>query len=94
MTVRKVDCSSNSLTGTLPLSFANWSAVEEVSFSDNSLTGGLPREYEDWQSIRYAYFGSNCLLPSIPVSYDKVWADTLLMDLEDVLGNQSAAVLC
>ena len=73
---------NNSLTGTLPDSIVNWSAVEIVSVRDNHLSGTIPN-ISEWPLLTDARFQNNnftgtieegvCASPTL----SSLWADCI-----------------
>eukprot|EP01024_Parvocaulis_polyphysoides_P003623 TRINITY_DN1096_c0_g6_i1.p1 TRINITY_DN1096_c0_g6~~TRINITY_DN1096_c0_g6_i1.p1 ORF type:complete len:717 (-),score=65.14 TRINITY_DN1096_c0_g6_i1:698-2848(-) len=69
------DPSYFSITGTLPVEFSEWSALEKFRMYQNEELGGtLPVQYSVWRNISYISLCDNFLQGTLPVQYS-TWSN-------------------
>jgi hypothetical protein len=55
------------LTGTLPASIGQWTALTYFGVSTNEMTGTLPASIGNWSQIQEAYFDQNNFTGTMPI---------------------------
>jgi len=64
--VTDIQLSNQNLTGTLPTSIGNLSALENLYLANNSISGGIPKEIGTMSSLQQLWLNSNSLDQAIP----------------------------
>jgi hypothetical protein len=63
-----IDLHSNSLTGTIPASLANCSALTDLELDGNSFTGTVPAALGSLSALKYLCLDQNLLTGTVPAS--------------------------
>jgi hypothetical protein len=71
------------MTGTIPYSIGNLTALNHLDFTDNGLTGNIPSSIGNLSNLWVLHLGSNSLSGDIPASFSNL---TFLSDI-DLNGN-------
>ncbi len=61
-------CNGNNLTGTIPMSLSELTALEKLNISYNAISGSIPDFFNNLSQLREITFWSNELTGSLPVS--------------------------
>ncbi|MDP4536618.1 S8 family serine peptidase [Alkalimonas collagenimarina] len=80
--VTAIELADNNLTGSIPASFVQLSALQRLDLSGNGLTGSLPSDIHQLQSLQRLDLASNALSGSLPAAVSELTALQWL-DLSD-----------
>jgi Leucine-rich repeat (LRR) protein len=74
--ITTISLGSNSLTGTLPASWARLSKLRSIGLSSNSLTGTVPRQWSELASLSTLDLASNSLSGTLPTMWSELTSIT------------------
>ena len=80
--VAEIDLSNNGLTGTLPPSLGNLSALTDLDLSNNSIGGSLPSELGNLGALTHLNLGQNSFTGNLPSSLGNL-TQLMVLTLQD-----------
>lgn len=80
------DISRNAISGPLPQSLANLSALQQFNAANNLFRGTLPDAWAAMRNLRSVVLSSNLLTGTLPATWGDMLLQYLVLDNNDLMG--------
>ncbi len=80
------DVSRNAITGPLPQSLANLSALQQFNAANNLFKGALPDSWAVMRNLRSVVLSSNLLTGTLPSGWGDMLLQYVVLDNNDLMG--------